>query len=271
VPLYMDRHDVPDATAEDVAQAHANDLAVAGKHRVQFLAYWFDQDHGTIFCFARAAESSDVQAVHAESHGQVANEVIAVAEGDVLSFLGRVGDPATAKDATPAFRAILFTDLESSTALLNRIGETPYLALLEEHDRILRQALGAWRGREVKHTGDGVMASFDLVADAVGCALAMQAAFAGRPVDLGSPELRIRVGIAAGEPVDRDNDIFGRTVHLAARLCGAAGGGEILVSESVSTHPSAVGFRFGEPALIELRGYTEPVKVDRVLGGSAPT
>ena len=200
MPLYMDRHDIPGATAEDVAMAHASDLAVAGRHGVQFLAYWFDQDTSSAFCFARAGTPDAVQAVHAESHGLLPNEVIMVEEKDVLSFLGKVQDPADAKQLTSAFRAILFTDLEGSTSLLDRLGEAPYLILLTEHDLILRHALAAWHGREVKHTGDGIMASFAEVSDSLACALAMQAAFAGRPATAESPALRVRVGIAAGEP-----------------------------------------------------------------------
>jgi len=267
MPLFMDRHDLPGATAEDVASAHTSDLSVAGRHGVEFLAYWFNSDSGSVFCFARARSSEAVQAVHAESHGIVANEVIAVAESDVVKFLGAVHDPANASEQTTAFRAILFTDIEGSTALLNRLGEAEYMVVLTEHDLIVRRALAAWRGREVKHTGDGLMASFDHVENALRCALAAQAGLAARPVSETSPELRVRMGIAAGQPVFHDRDIFGQTVHLAARLCAAASGGQILVAESVSGHPEAAAFTFGPPAAVELRGFADPVLVCPVLGG----
>lgn len=265
--LFMDRHDVPGATPEAVAQAHASDVAVADKHGVHFLAYWFDPDSSSVFCFARASTADAVQAVHAESHGMLPNEVIAVAESDVLSFMGRIHEPADATQVTSPFRAILFTDLEGSTSLLDRLREASYMVLLTEHDLIIRRALSEWNGREVKHTGDGIMASFTTVSDSLACALAIQAGFTARPVTAESPELRVRIGIDAGEPVDRGNDIFGRTVNLAARLCGAANGGEILVSETVRTHPSAVEFRFAEPAALDLRGFSDPVLADLVLGG----
>jgi class 3 adenylate cyclase len=267
VPLFMDRHDIPGVTPEAVAQAHASDVAVADKHGVHFLAYWFDPDASSVFCFARAETADAVQTVHAESHGMLPNEVIAVGEADVLSFLGRVQEPTDASQITSPFRAILFTDLEGSTSLLDRLREASYMELLTEHDRIIRRALAEWNGREVKHTGDGVMASFTVVSDSLACALAIQDGFTARPVTADSPELRVRIGIDAGEPVDRGNDIFGRTVNLAARLCGAARGGEILVSEAVRRHPSASPFQFDEPAPLELHGFSDPVLADRVLGG----
>lgn len=269
MPLFMDRHDLAGATAEDVASAHASDVAVAGRHGVEFLAYWFNSDSGSVFCFARAQAPEAVQAVHAESHGIVANEVIAVSEADVVKFLGAVHDPTSAAEQTSAFRAILFTDIEGSTVLLNRLGEADYMVLLTEHDLILRRALAAWRGREVKHTGDGFMISFDHVDNALRCALAAQAAFGSRPVGGQSPELRVRMGIAAGQPVFHDQDIFGQTVHLAARICAAAGGGQVLAAESVSGHPEASTFTFGPRVAVELRGFSEPIPVCPVLGAPA--
>ena len=70
VPLYLDRHDLPGVTAEDVARAHAEDLKVSGKHDVSFLSYWFDPDLGTAFCLARAPAAANVAEAHAEAHGQ---------------------------------------------------------------------------------------------------------------------------------------------------------------------------------------------------------
>ena len=113
---------------------------------------------------------------------------------------------------TSAFRTILFTDLEGSTALLNEVGEPAYLVALTEHDLIIRRALVASRGREVKRTGDGIMASFDDVARALGGAAAIQDGLDARTAGGATPDLRVRIGIAAGEPVDHNDDMFGSTV-----------------------------------------------------------
>ena len=91
----------------------------------------------------------------------------------------------------------------------------------------------AARGREVKHTGDGIMASFDDVARALACAIAIQDGFDERNASTEGPALRVRIGMAAGEPVDRGNDLFGSTVTLASRICDAADGGQVLVSDVV--------------------------------------
>lgn len=267
MPLFMDRHDLPGVTPEDAARAHTADVAVAGRYGVEFLSYWFDGAVGSVFCLARAQTPDAVQAVHAESHGMVANEVIPVSEPDVVRFLGEVHEPVDASEQESPFRAILFTDIEGSTALLNRLGEAAYMVVLTEHDLILCRALATWRGREVKHTGDGLMVVFDRVDESLSCALMAQAALAARPVSGASPELRVRMGIAAGEPVSHDRDLFGQAVHLAARVCAAAAGGQILVGDSVSRHPSAAGFRFGEPSAMGLKGFSEPVQVSAVLGG----
>jgi class 3 adenylate cyclase len=255
MPLFMDRHDVPGITAEEVARAHLTDTQIEAGHGVKFLSYWFDADHGEVFCLARAARPEDMEAVHREGHGLVPNEIIAVSEDDVLRFLGRISDPVNPVEGTKAFRSILFTDLEGSTALLQEVGESAYMVLLAEHDAIIRRSLLASRGREVKHTGDGIMASFDEVAKALACSLAIQDGFAARASTGATPELRVRIGIAAGEPVDHNDDLFGSTVHLASRICQAADPGHILVSEVVRDLGSQAGFGFDRGRYAQLSGF----------------
>ena len=255
MPLFMDRHDLPGITAEEVAQAHLTDIQIESKYAVQFLAYWFDADHGEVFCLARAARPEDMQAVHREGHGLVPNEIIAVSEDDVLRFLGRVNDPADHARGASAFRTILFTDLEGSTMLLQEVGETAYMGLLDEHDRIIRRSIVAGRGREVKHTGDGILASFDDVANALECSLAIQRGFEARMSDAASRELRVRIGIAAGKPVDHNGDLFGSTVNLASRICDASDPGHILTSDIVHEMGAERGFCFGPGRDVELKGF----------------
>ena len=115
------------------------------------------------------------------------------------------------------------------------------MGLLDEHDLIIRRSLVSWRGREVKHTGDGIMASFEDVANALGCALAIQDGFRARMSDGATRELLVRIGIAAGEPVDHNDDLFGSTVNLASRICDASDPGHILTSDLV--HEMGTGER----------------------------
>jgi class 3 adenylate cyclase len=256
----MDRHDIPGVTAEQVAQAHLIDLAIASKHDVQFLTYWFDPQAGAAFCLARASSPDEMAAVHAEGHGLVPNIIIPVVEDNVLRFLGRIEDPGGSLAST-AFRTILFTDLQGSTSLLNAVGQTAFMLLLTEHDLIIRRALVAAHGREVKHTGDGIMASFDEVGPALTCAIAIQNGFDARNDATTEPALHVRIGMAAGEPVDRGDDLFGATVNLASRICDAAEVGQVLVSEPVQAHGTSLGFAFDKAGVRQLKGFAEPTPV----------
>lgn len=264
MPRYMDRHEVPGATSEDVAEAHIRDLSVADEHSVHFFSYWFDADEGIAFCFAEAPGMENMKALHLDSHGMIPNEIIEVSEENVLRFLGGVRDPILPDEGTNPFRTIMFTDLEGSTRLLERVGEAEYLVLLSEHDLITRRCLVKWKGREVKHTGDGILASFDDVGDALRCALAINAAFEQRSADGGDPPLRVRIGMDAGEPVDRNNDLFGTAVNMASRVCDEALAGHVLVSETVRDSGEQHGFVFDAGAARQLKGFSEPVNLFQV-------
>ena len=223
----------------------------------------------------RAARPEDMEAVHREGHGLVPNEIIAVSEDDVLRFLGKVSDPVDHTQVTRAFRTILFTDLKGSTPLLQEVGEIVYMGLLDEHDLIIRRSLVHWRGREVKHTGDGIMASFEDVANALECALAIQDGFDARMSDRATRELLVRIGVAAGEPVDHNDDLFGSTVNLASRICDASHPGHILTSDLVHEMGTERGFAFAQGRDVELKGFGpvrvfELVRPGREIPGRSP-
>ena len=266
MPLFMDRHDVPGATARQTAEAHMADLEVAGKYGVEFFSYWFDPDQGSVFCFARSPSRDEITAAHAEAHGLLPHEIIEVSENSVLKFLGTIHDPVDHTEVTSPFRTIVFTDLEGSTALTEEVGLSEYMVLLTEHDLIVRRALVAGRGREVKHTGDGFLASFDDAADALGFCLAVQDGFRDRAASGAPPELRVKIGVTAGEPVDHNSDIFGTPVNLAARLCDAADGGQVFVADAVPDLVGADEFRFADVGARPLKGFPEPVPVFELLG-----
>jgi class 3 adenylate cyclase len=267
MPLYMDRHDLEGGvTAEDVARAHARDLEVSHKHDVSFLTYWFDPDLGTAFCLARAPSSENVAEAHAEAHGLIPNEIIDASEDVILRFLGKVEEPVDHTQIESAFRTILFTDLEDSTALAHELEPAAYMELLKEHDGIIRRALVTAQGREVKHTGDGIMAAFAEVANALECALAIQTGFDARVEAGGRPPYRVRIGMAAGEPVDHNDDLFGATVNLASRICAIANPGEVFVSDTVRELGTAMGYAFDEGETVTLKGFAEAVPVFRVVG-----
>src|SRR5213078_1457250 len=144
---------------------------------------------------------------------------------------------ADARD--PGIRTVLFTDVVNSTTLTQALGDEAAMAMLGVHDTIVRDALSALGGREVKHTGDGIMASFVSAAGAVRCAIQIQRELEKHAQANPERPLKVRVGAAAGEPVEQNNDLFGSTVQLAARLCAHAQPEQILVSNAIPSCASA--------------------------------
>lgn len=127
---------------------------------------------------------------------------------------------------------ILFTDVEGSTALTDRLGDAKARELLREHEPIAREALKSHGGSEVKALGDGFMASFSSATRALKCSIALQRAFAQHNEGAEEPII-VRVGLNAGEPIAEDEDLFGTAVIEAARIAATAQGGEILVANVV--------------------------------------
>lgn len=268
----MDRHDLEGATAADLAAAHMRDLAAQAAHGVRFVSYWFDYHRSAAFCLVEAPDAETAQRVHRESHGSVANAIIPVDPGDVARFLGRIDDPVAAgREAGSAFRIILFTDLVGSTEMVQRLGDERAMALLRTHDAIVRDALARAGGREVKHTGDGIMASFASVQAALRCAGEIQRGFAEHATAHPADAMRVRIGMSAGEPVAQDDDLFGATVQLAARLCDRADPGCVLVSGVVRDLSIGKGFVFGDPREELLKGFPAPVALcELVWSAGAP-
>jgi class 3 adenylate cyclase len=207
--------------------------------------------------------------VHREPQGGVANGIIPVDPDDEARFLGRIDDPAqSGRVAESAFRIILFTDLEGSTALGQRLGDDGAVRLLRIHDDIIRGALARHAGREIKHTGDGIMASFSSVQAALDSAVDIQRGFAAYNASH-EPTLRVRIGISAGEPVAEGNDLFGATVQLAARLCDYAEPGMIVVSGVVRDLSIGKGFVFGRGGEARLKGFPDRVSLYEVTWSTA--
>jgi class 3 adenylate cyclase len=269
----MDRHYVEGATQKAVARAHALDLAVQEKYQVQFLTYWFDEPRCTAFCLIVSPDKETVRKAHNEAHGLVPNEIIEVNPSVVQAFLGRVSDPPAA-DSSPekaegslidaAFRAIMFTDLKDFTRMNTTFGDTKALHLLHIHNALTRNALRDHRGREVKHTGDGIMASFDSVLDAVECAVTIQKALAAHNQAEPDAAMHLRIGISAGEPIEEHGDLFGNAVQLAARICAHAEPGRILVARVVRDQYPDKEQSFSDLGEITPKGFDRAIHVYEV-------
>jgi class 3 adenylate cyclase len=183
----------------------------------------------------------------------------------VNEFLGE-GEEVAATAELPeagAFRTVLFTDVEGSTALTQRLGDAKAREVLRDHERIVREALKAHGGSEVKTMGDGFMTSFSSATRALECAIAMQRAFAEHNQSAPEP-IRVRVGLNAGEPIAEEDDLYGTAVNLAARIAAKAKGGEILASDVVRGLVAGKDFPFADRGRRKLRGFEEPVRLFEV-------
>src|SRR6266540_1514951 len=178
MPLYIDRHSDLEVNADEAFAAHLLDVEVQQKYGVRYLTYWLDPKRGATFCLVEAPSREAAVSVHRESHGLIANEIIEVREEAVADFLGRIGDPQGTSQAQPiaesAFRTIVFTDIEGSTRMTQRLGDAGAMEILRDHNEIVRNALQKHGGSEVKHTGDGIMASFASVTSALESTIVIQ-------------------------------------------------------------------------------------------------
>ncbi|MEX0799897.1 MAG: adenylate/guanylate cyclase domain-containing protein [Dehalococcoidia bacterium] len=164
----------------------------------------------------------------------------------------------------PGLQIILFTDMEGSTSLTQLVGDARAQEMVRTHNSIVREALALRGGSEIKHTGDGLMASIPSASGGIDCALDIQGALAEH--NEANPELpiNVRVGLNAGEPVVEEEDLFGTAVQLASRIAGMAQPGQILVSDVVRQLAAGKGYLFSDVGETPLRGFEDPVRLFEV-------
>jgi class 3 adenylate cyclase len=270
----MDIHELHGVTPEDIAKAHEKDLELQQKYGVQYHKYWVNEKAGKVFCLMHAPSAEAAHRVHHEAHGMVADKIIEIQPPELAeTFLGSAEtNPAGAvmipggapNDRDPAIRTVLFTDIVNSTALTQLLGDEAAMALLDLHNNVVRNALRDLGGREIKHTGDGIMASFMSAAAAVKCAVRIQSDLARHEKNQGQRPVKVRIGAAAGEPVEQHQDLFGCTVQLAARLCSHASPEQILVSTAIAELCLGKGFSFQDMGKVELKGFDHPIRAHAV-------
>ena len=269
----MDIHELHGVTPEDVAKAHAADLEVQEKYGVNYLKYWVNESCGKVFCLVDAPNAEAASHVHREAHGLVGEKIIEVQPEVAELFLGGAETSSSgavlvpggaAEERDPGIRTVLFTDMVDSTTLTQSVGDETAMALLSVHDTIVRNALAALSGREIKHTGDGIMASFVSATAAVRCATQIQRELAKHAEANRERAIQVRIGAAAGEPVEHHSDLFGSTVQLASRLCSHAQPEEILVSNVVAELCIGKGLPFQDLGEVVLKGFVRPVRAHAV-------
>ncbi|GFG55411.1 adenylate/guanylate cyclase domain-containing protein [Mycolicibacterium agri] len=168
-----------------------------------------------------------------------------------LADWAEVERPDLARLAPDGRVAILFSDIEGSTALNERVGDRAYVRLIDKHDKMIRRQVERHGGHVVKSQGDGFMVAFAEPEQAVRCSIAVQRVLNKRPNGI-----RVRIGIHTGKSVRRGDDLFGRNVAMAARVAAQADGGETLVSEAVRDSVTGDDIFFDDGREVELKGFS---------------
>jgi adenylate cyclase len=174
-----------------------------------------------------------------------------------LADWAEVERPDLARLAPSGRVAILFSDIEESTALNERIGDRAWVRLIERHDKMVSRHVKRHAGHVVKSQGDGFMIAFAQPEEAARCGIDVQRELGKRPGGI-----RVRIGIHVGKSVRRGDDLFGRNVAMAARVAAAADGGEVLVSEAVrDAIGDENGIAFDDGRDVELKGFSGTQRV----------
>jgi class 3 adenylate cyclase len=174
---------------------------------------------------------------------------------------GRAMGQAMHEARDRALATVLFTDIVDSTLRLRDVGDAAWREQLAAHNSHLREQLNVFRGREVKTTGDGLLATFDSPTRAVRCASAMVD-------DSGAMGLPIRVGIHTGEIELVGDDVRGIAVHLAARVLGVARADEVLLTQTTADLVEGSGIELEDAGEHELKGIRGVRRLFRVASGA---
>jgi adenylate cyclase len=168
--------------------------------------------------------------------------------------------------------AIMFTDMVSSVETTQALGDAGMMKLVQTHNLIIGAVLKTHRGHQVKHTGDGIMAVFPKVADGVAASCEIQRQIAEHNRVTASSHLKVRMGLAVGQPIRDQDDYFGTVVQLAARLCSCAGEAQICVASGIADQVSATRrFSFSSEREVQLKGFAEAQKMRMLLWEQART
>lgn len=173
--------------------------------------------------------------------------------------------------ALPAYRhqtspdgmmTIVFTDIEGSTELMERLGEEAWLKLMLDHHKLVCRVVTKCGGDVVSSQGDGFMLVFRSAGSALSCAVELQHAVTRFSAADHTRSLRVRIGMHTGNILQVEEDFFGRAVVLAARITGRAQGGEVLVSAASKKYTERLGrWNYGPPTSLSLKGLTSPERV----------
>ena len=226
MPIFMDLHITPGVTAKDVADAHLLDVKIQHNYRCKAMTYWVDEDKGTVFCLIEAPDKESVVSLHKKSHGMIPHEVILVDTNVVQAFFFFFKDPENAIAhadtqtkvfSEPAFRVILLTQTKDVRLMQNELGKERMNELQMLYATMVREQARNHQGREVILKEEGYAISFVSASQAIECALAIQ-----KKLMTAAGQVGLRMGLHAGDPVNKSESIFGNTIRLAQSSAGLA-------------------------------------------------
>ncbi|MCH7524775.1 MAG: DUF4242 domain-containing protein [Bacteroidetes bacterium] len=242
MPIYMDRHDVPDSvSSKDLAQMHQEDLKIEHEFGCKAITYWFDDERKTAFCLIEASNKKSIQEMHLNSHGDVPNTIIEVEPYIVQSFLGRISDPKKAQDTElniindTAFRVLMV--IETSN-YLNRVESNQFSIFTQKFHNSISKTLKQFVGRVVKQDNNSYLISFKSVTNAIVCALKIQSNFKYITPKFDAQNRRLKIGLGSGTPVTEKDNIFEEAVTLATRMCEVVKNQIVISSQIKSLYES---------------------------------
>jgi class 3 adenylate cyclase len=245
----------PDATAQRVITtalaASGVDPKIAARFATRYDDYLTDARHLGIF--GRGAE--------------VARQAAGGNSAAVGQALREALEAWNAKSEPPpptGHVCVMFTDIVGSTEFTQTHGDAKQFEMVQAHNVIVRAALQEFSGREIKHTGDGIMAAFDDASLGVRAALRIQSEIKAHRTVAPDIGMALRIGLAAGEPIKSGDDLFGSTVQLAARVCAIAGGDQTVITDSIREISATIGAEFSDLGEQSLKGFKTPVRVHAV-------
>ena len=159
---------------------------------------------------------------------------------------------------------VMFTDMVGSTDMTQDKGDAAAQEIVRRHNTIVRMAISQYGGREIKHTGDGIMAGFDDATGAIDAAITIQRSITNHNQARPDQYLSLRIGLNTGKPIQEENDIFGSTVQLAARVCAATQPDEILATESVKLRSRGRDDFITAIGAQNLKGFKDPIPLFRI-------
>ena len=223
MPIYMDRHDVPDSiTPETLAELHQEDLKIEHKFGCRGFTYWFNDDKKTAFCLIEAPSKQSIIDMHNEAHGDVPNSIIEVEPNIVASFLGRISDPDKAINTKlniindTAFRVIML--IETSN-YLKRIEGNQFSIFTQKFHNSVNKTLKQFEGRIVKQDNTSYLVSYKSVSNAILCALKIQSNIKYITPKFDTSYRKLKIGLACGVPVTNKDGFFEDTITLSTRMC----------------------------------------------------